>query len=101
MLMSATDEGVVVMVLEGELDIATAPALQKTLVDLTDGIEGDLILDVGLLTFIGSSGLTLLVNTHKKLQSLGHELVIVAPTSQTRRLFEIAGLDKVFTVRPE
>lgn len=100
-MVSATDDGVVVMVLEGELDIATAPALQKTLVDVTEGLEGDLILDIGLLTFIGSNGLTLFVNTHKKLQSLGHELVIVSPTSTTRRLFEIAGLDKVLTVRSE
>ncbi len=94
-----SDEGVI-LVIEGELDIANAPALGEALVQVADGLEGDLILDIRSVSFIGSSGLTLFVNAHKKLRSLGHELVIVGPTPQTRRLFEIAGLDEALIVRP-
>jgi anti-sigma B factor antagonist len=96
---SKSDDGVV-MVVGGELDMSTAPTLRAALVEVIEGLEGDLILDVGLLTFIDSSGLTLLVAEHKKLRSLGHELVIFAPTQRTSRLFEIVGLDQVLTVRP-
>ena len=96
---SGSDNGVVVAV-EGELDMSTAPTLREALVDVIDGLEGDLILDVGLLTFIDSSGLTLLVAEHQTLRSLGHELVIFAPTPRTVRLLEIVGLDAVLTVRP-
>jgi anti-anti-sigma factor len=94
-----SDDGVV-MVVEGELDMSTAPTLREALVDVTEGLEGNLILDVRLLTFIDSSGLTLFVAEHKKLRALGHELVIFAPTPRTRRLLEIAGLDEVLTVQP-
>ena len=96
---SESDGGVVVAV-EGELDMSTAPTLREALVDVADGLESDLILDVRLLTFIDSSGLTLLVAEHKKISSLGHNLVILAPTSRTARLFQIVGLDEVLTVRP-
>jgi anti-sigma B factor antagonist len=94
-----SDDGVV-MVVEGELDMSTAPTLREALVDVTEGLAGNLILDVRLLTFIDSSGLTLFVAEHKKLRSLGHDLVIFAPTPRTRRLLEIAGLDELLTVRP-
>ena len=94
-----SDDGVV-MVVEGELDMSTAPSLRDALVDVSEGLEGNLILDVRLLTFIDSSGLTLFVAEHKKLRSLGHDLVIFAPTPRTRRLLEIAGLDEVLTVQP-
>ena len=96
---SASDDGVV-LVIEGELDLAAAPILREALVDVTEGLEGDLILDIGLLTFIDSSGLALFVAEHKRLRSLGHELVICAATPRAIRLFEIAGLHKVLTVRP-
>ncbi len=96
---SGSDEGVV-LVVEGELDMSTAPILREALIDVTGGLEGDLMLDIGLLTFIDSSGLALFVAEHKKLESLGHKLVIFAATPWAIRLFEIAGLHKVLTVRP-
>ncbi len=96
---SASDEGVV-LVVEGELDMSTAPILREALIDVTEDLEGDLMLDIGLLTFIDSSGLALFVAEHNKLQSFGHALVICAATPRATRLFEIAGLHKVLTVRP-
>jgi anti-sigma B factor antagonist len=95
---SETDIGVT-MVLAGELDMAAAPALREALADVSEGLEGDLILDLAQLTFIDSSGLTLFVQEHKNLQSRGHELIILDPTQRTSRLFQIAGLDQFFTVR--
>ncbi len=96
---SGSDEGIV-LVIEGELDLATAPILREALVDVTEGLEGDLILDVASLNFIDSSGLALFIAEQKRLQSLGHELVIFAPTPRAIRLFEIAGVAEVLTVRP-
>jgi anti-sigma B factor antagonist len=97
---SESDNGVV-LALAGELDMAAAPALREALAAVTEGLEGDLTLDVGQLTFIDSSGLTLFVQEHKNLRSRGHELIILDPTRRTSRLFQIVGLDEFFTVRRE
>jgi anti-sigma B factor antagonist len=88
------------VVLAGELDGATAPFLVRTLVELNDTLEGDLILDIKQLSFIDSTGLSVFVSQQKKLFSKGQKLVIYAPTPMARRLFQITGLDDVLTVEP-
>jgi anti-anti-sigma factor len=83
-------------VLAGELDNFTAPFLRDKLADLA----GDVVLDVGLLTFIDSTGMSLFLSMHKKLQSQGHSLVIFSPTPMARRLFEITGLTDFLHIQP-
>ena len=86
------------VVVAGELDDSTAPILRGHLVQVTANLVGDLVLDIGLLTFVDSTGLALFVAQHKKLQSTGSHLIIVSPGPMARRLFEITGLTQVLTV---
>jgi anti-sigma B factor antagonist len=86
--------------LTGELDGATAPFLVRTLVELNDTLEGDLVIDIKQLSFIDSTGLSVLVSQQKKLFSKGKKLVIYAPTPMARRLFQITGLDDVLSLEP-
>jgi anti-sigma B factor antagonist len=87
------------MILMGQLDLATAPLLAQEFLKVAQS-DADVVLDIGLLTFIDSTGLSLFVSQHKKLQAEGHELVIYSPTPRARRLFEITGLTDVFTIDP-
>jgi len=84
------------MVLAGELDASTALHLRDKFVDVTEQLQGDLVLDIGLLTFIDSSGLALLITEHKRLQAQGHELLIFGPSPMARRVFEITGWTTIF-----
>ena len=88
------------VVLAGELDDSTAPALRAELLAATEHIRGDFVLDIGMLTFLDSTGLGLLVSLHKKIQALGSKLVIFAPTQMARRAFEITGLTEVLNMQP-
>jgi anti-sigma B factor antagonist len=88
------------VVLAGELDGATAPFLLRTLVDVDATLEGDLILDIRQLSFIDSTGLSVFVTQHKKLEAKGQKLVIYAPSAMARRLFEITGLEQVLAIEP-
>jgi anti-anti-sigma factor len=89
------------MVLSGELDVATAPLLRDRLAEVTDELETELVLDIGGLTFIDSTGLSLLVSEHKALKARGAELVVCSPTRMAQRLFEISGLDAVLSIRTD
>jgi anti-sigma B factor antagonist len=88
------------VVLTGELDGATAPSLVRTLVEVNDTVEGDLVLDIKKLSFIDSTGLSVFVSQHKNLSAKGRKLVIYAPTAMARRLFQITGLEEVLTIEP-
>ena len=47
--------------LHGELDLATAPGLEKALDEAFDGGSAALVLDLSALTFIDSTGIALLI----------------------------------------
>jgi anti-sigma B factor antagonist len=89
------------VILAGELDAASAVSLSEQLRHVTADLVDDLSIDIGLLSFIDSTGLSLLVSLHKKVRALGHTLTIRDPTPPTRRLFQITGLEEVLTVAPE
>jgi len=88
------------VVLAGELDGATALFLSEQLRQVTADLVGDLTMDIGLLTFIDSTGLSLLVSLHKQLQARERTFTVRDPTPMARRLFQITGLDDVLTLVP-
>jgi anti-anti-sigma factor len=88
------------VVVAGELDGAGAVSLIEELRQVTADLVGDLVVDVGLLTFIDSTGLSMLVSLDKKVRASGHSLTVADPTPMARRLFEITALDQVLTIRP-
>jgi anti-sigma B factor antagonist len=84
----------------GEVDAATAPALNAAIAAAAaDSDAAEVILDLTGLDFIDSSGLSVLVSNHQRLSSQSRTLVILQPPPAARRLFEIAGLDQVLTIR--
>lgn len=88
----------------GEVDAATAPLLDAALAEAAEALEGDggqtdLVVDCRGLRFIDSSGLNVFVANAHELGSRGGRLVLESPPASARRLFEIAGLDRVVTIR--
>jgi len=94
------EDGRAHVVLMGELDVSTARFLAEQLLDATAASTGDMVIDVGLLDFIGSTGLSVLVSQHKALQAQGRTLILLDPTPSARRLFAITALDQVMTIEP-
>jgi anti-anti-sigma factor len=83
----------VVVSVEGEVDMATAPQLTEALgAALESGRT--VVVDVAEMTFIDSQGIKALVDAHKLAGSepLGR-LVVRSPRPQVRKMLEITGLD--------
>jgi anti-anti-sigma factor len=94
-------DGVVLLLLAGELAISSVALLERRIAELaTEVKEGDLFLDVSRLTYVDSAGIALLMRAHKKLTSRGIRMVIVFPSAHVRRVFDICGLTSVVTVMP-
>lgn len=76
--------------LQGDLDAHTAPRAANRLDAVDDRAE--LRLGCSELGFVDSSGLQVLVTTHKRLRDGGGRLVLVQPSQALRRVLEITGL---------
>lgn len=96
------DERHAVVLIAGELDAATAPALREELLVLAgEGIDR-IVLDCRRLEFVDSFGLGVIVSAKKRLSQEGNALCLVAGADQRtlRRLLEITGLDQLLPVHP-
>jgi anti-anti-sigma factor len=93
---SHTDDGVTVIVVTGDLDLATAPDLQAECDKAVAEKPSEIRLDLSALTFIDSSGISVLVKTHHELAEAGAKLVLHQIDDRTRRVLDVAGLADFF-----
>jgi anti-sigma B factor antagonist len=78
----------------GELDVATAPRLREQLLTAIADGGPHLVLDLGDVDFLDSTGLGVIVGVLKRARTLGGDLRLVCPTPAIRKVFEITALDR-------
>jgi anti-sigma B factor antagonist len=87
----------ILIAVQGELDLATAPRLKWPLVDAIDSGARVLIVDLTGVTFMDSTALGVLIGIRRTLK-LGSRLAIVCTDPEVLKIFEISGLDAVFQI---
>jgi anti-sigma B factor antagonist len=92
------DQSTHVLALRGELDVATVPRLADPLRDAIAAGKTGLVVDLGELTFLDSTGLMVLLNGLRRVGREGGNLVIVCTNPTVLRLFDITGTASTFTV---
>jgi anti-anti-sigma factor len=85
--------GRLVIAPSGELDIATVDRVRSVLADRAAGESVQI--DLRNLRFLDTSGLQLVVETHRRAREEGYDLRIVRGSANVQRVFEIAGLERV------
>ncbi len=89
-----------VITVDGEIDIATAPRLREQLhASLTRGTEV-VVVDLLGVTFIDSTALGALIGGLRACRESGISLRLVIADPRILKVFEITGLDTVFSVMP-
>lgn len=93
-------DGELVLHVAGALDAYTAPDLRAELdtVLAAGAPPSTLVLDLGGLGFLDSTGLRVLVETHSALAASDRRLRLRHATATTRRLLDITGLSDVLDV---
>jgi anti-sigma B factor antagonist len=89
-----------VIALTGEVDLYTAPELKTQMLDVIANGSMDVVVDFTNTTFIDSTTLGVLVGGVKRLREKGGRLSIVCNDRNITKIFEITGLDRVFTIYP-
>jgi anti-anti-sigma factor len=87
-----------IAVLEGDLDIATTPALRRRLFSVLGPGVRLLIIDLSGVSFCGVAGLAVLIGTQRRARGRGITVRLAAPRPQMAKLLRVTGLDRSFTI---
>jgi anti-sigma B factor antagonist len=86
---------------EGELDIATLPELERAVTRMrSQGLER-LVIDLRELAFLDSMSIELLLRLNGELTAAGASLVVVRGPRAVNRIFDLMELDRVLTLVDE
>ncbi len=88
-------DDLVMVVVRGEVDLPEAGELRAVLNDACTGPHRSVAVDLSGLRFIGSSGMGVLIDAHRRMVAQGRHLAILDPTDPVRRAFEVAGLARL------
>jgi anti-sigma B factor antagonist len=91
-------EDTYVISLAGEVDLYTAPEFKQQLLDVISQGGKNVIVDFSNTTFIDSTTLGVLVGGVKRLRTNDGQLSLVCSDRNITKIFEITGLDRVFTI---
>jgi anti-sigma B factor antagonist len=89
-----------VISLTGEVDLYTAPEFKQQLLEVIGDGATHVIVDLTSTTFIDSTTLGVLVGGLRRLRATDGQLSLVCSDRNITKIFEITGLDKVFTIYP-
>jgi anti-anti-sigma factor len=99
----AVADGRAVVRVSGEVDAATAPKLRAALADglarhHRDGVDAPVVVELSGVTFMGATGLGVLVSALGRARRLGRDLVLRNPPPMTLRVLDLTGLLDIFAI---
>ena len=94
----APQHGIPVVAVSGEVDVATAPTLRDRLQAQVAEGHSTLVVDLIGVTFLDSTALGVLVGALKRCRDAVGDLRLVAREPRVLKVFEITGLNEVFTI---
>lgn len=100
------DGGIRVFTVRGELDMNTAPELERALEEALADEEASIMVDLSDCEFIDSTGIALLVRAWQRLDRNGGSggkghLVLCCVNHQVRRLLKITGVESSISMHEQ
>ena len=91
------DEGTLVVSVDGELDMLTAPDLRRAVIERLDS-SSTIVLALDGVDFLGTSGLAALIEMREHAQRNGVTLRLACTERRVLRPLSIAGLHHLFEI---
>ncbi len=91
-------DGQMVLSVRGEVDIATAPILDRVIASLDDGADS-VVLDMSQVSFIDSTGGLALIEVRRQLRQAGRELLVADPSPLVARVLSMTGAEDLVPVK--
>src|SRR6202158_1358370 len=95
----AYQNGIAVLKVGGDIDLATVPALEAAIEEALMPKPTGLVIDLSGVGVLASAGLQTLVATHNSV-SQSAPFAVVANSASTSRPIQLTGLDQIFALYP-
>ena len=93
-----TRDGIEVIDVQGEIDMYTAPRLRELLIDLVSKGSYQLVVNLGKVGFLDSTGLGVLVGGLRRVRAHDGSLDLVCTQQRILKILKITGLTEVFGI---
>ena len=90
----------IVLTVQGSVDITSSPELRGELKAALDRKVPRIVVDMGGVTFVDSSGLATLIEALQRTQAYEGKVVLCNLTQAVLGVFELANLDHIFKILP-
>jgi len=90
------DDRTTIVAVDGEIHVSTAPEFSSVLATTIESGRVQLVLDLTDVSFIDSTGLSVLLNALRSVTRAGGRMAVVCSNPTVLRLFEITRLDTTF-----
>ena len=87
-----------VMVVAGEVEYATAPMLRNALAEIARSRPVVLVIDLEDVTFMDSTGVSLLLQAKERCETDRSRLVLRRPSARVLRILDVSGLTALFEI---
>src|SRR3989344_9094552 len=88
----------VILRIDGRLDAASAPLLERKIASLMDEGHLHLILDFSRIDYLSSAGMRVLLSATKKLRAKKGELILFSVGEDVGEIIKMAGFDKILHI---
>lgn len=86
------DSSYLIVGLDGQFDLHTAKRFKTKLMRYVNKGSRNIVLDLGEIDFIDSSGIGAILSIYKKIEQKSGELVIINLSPPLKRIFELSGV---------
>jgi anti-anti-sigma factor len=91
-------EGAAVLSINGRIDTATAPELEKAINNRIEAGDRKILLGFAQVSYISSGGLRVLLATAKKLKNPGDKFGICCLSPEVHKILKLAGFTSIFSI---
>jgi anti-sigma B factor antagonist len=93
------DDGVTVVTVTGDVDVATCAALRDSLLQVIAGENfRGLVVNLAGVSFIDSTGIGVLVGVWRRTKATDGDLALASPSRQAQSVLDATGLTKVLSI---
>jgi len=95
-----TEDKLTIVEIEGEVDLYSSTELRNILLDLTKKQTKTILIDLGNVKYMDSSGVATLVEALQQVGKYDGKLKLANLKDVVKDVFELSRLDKVFDIYP-
>lgn len=95
-----SEDGLHVLALEGEIDLARSPELREVLHAQAKARRPVLVLDFKEVSYVDSSGLATLIEYVRKAQDFGGKFALVQVSTRVQTIFDLVRLSEFLSIHP-